>query len=55
MQYSLVGLALVIFYALLLSISEYIVFDFAYAIAALATVSLITAVSYTHLDVYKRQ
>ncbi len=47
-QYSLVGLALVIFYALLLSISEYIVFDFAYAIAALATVSLITVYAQAH-------
>ena len=47
-QYSLVGLALVIFYALLLSISEYTVFDFAYAIAALATVSLITVYAQAH-------
>ncbi len=43
LQYILVGLALVIFYSLLLSISEYILFDYAYLIAALATVSLITA------------
>ena len=41
-QYVLVGLALVIFYSLLLSISEFIVFDFAYLIAAFATISLLS-------------
>ncbi|MCY7292436.1 MAG: cell envelope integrity protein CreD, partial [Ferruginibacter sp.] len=38
-QYVLVGLALVIFYTLLLSISEYIFFDYAYLTAATATVT----------------
>jgi inner membrane protein len=42
MQYVLVGLALVIFYTLLLSISEFIVFDTAYLLAASATVLLIS-------------
>ena len=41
-QYVLVGLALSIFYTLLLSISEYIQFNIAYSIAAAATVALIT-------------
>lgn len=40
-QYILVGTALVIFFALLLSISEYISFDFAYIISAIATLLLI--------------
>lgn len=41
LQYLLVGFALCIFYTLLLSISEYTGFNAAYAIAAIATVSLI--------------
>ncbi len=40
-QYGLVGLALVLFYTLLLSFSEYIGFNFAYAIAAFLTIGLI--------------
>ncbi len=40
-QYALVGISLCIFYTLLLSLSEYIGFNKAYGIAALATVSLI--------------
>lgn len=41
-QYILVGLALVIFYALLLSLSEYWRFGWAYLTAVVATVGLIT-------------
>lgn len=41
LQYLLVGIALIVFYTLLLSLSEYIGFNRAYAIAVLATVSLI--------------
>jgi inner membrane protein len=41
-QYALIGFALVLFYTLLLSFSEYIGFNGAYAVATLATVSLIT-------------
>ena len=41
LQYFLVGIALTVFYTLLLSLSEYIGFNTAYAIAVLATVSLI--------------
>jgi inner membrane protein len=41
LQYLMVGMALCIFYTLLLSISEYTGFDPAYLIAATATVSLI--------------
>lgn len=41
-QYVLVGLALSIFYTLLLSVSEYLHFTVAYSIAATATIALIT-------------
>ncbi len=47
-QYVLVGLSLVIFFILLLSISEYILFDFAYFIAASATIMLITLYAKSH-------
>lgn len=40
-QYGLIGLALVLFYLLLLSFSEYLGFDVSYAIAAIATIGLI--------------
>ena len=49
----LVGLALVIFYTLLLSISEYILFDYAYLIAAFATISLITLYAKSHFKTWK--
>jgi inner membrane protein len=52
-QYVLVGLALVIFYTLLLSIGEYIVFDMAYLTAALATITLITFYAKSHFDSWK--
>jgi len=52
-QYVLVGLALVIFYTLLLSISEYILFDYAYLIAATATVTLITLYAKSHFNTWK--
>jgi inner membrane protein len=41
-QYGLVGLALVLFYTLLLSFSEYIGFDLSYGVASAATIGLIT-------------
>ena len=41
LQYILIGMALVLFYTLLLSISEYIQFPVAYLIASLATVLLL--------------
>lgn len=44
-QYTLIGLAIVIFFTLLLSIGEYLAFDWAYTISALAVVALITAYS----------
>jgi len=47
-QYVLVGIALIIFFALLLSISEIILFDYAYAIAATATILLITMYAKGH-------
>jgi inner membrane protein len=40
-QYGLIGLALVLFYTLLLSFSEYIGFNFSYGVASIATISLI--------------
>jgi len=42
-QYLLVGLALVIFYLLLLALGEYLRFNAAYLLAATAVVSLVTA------------
>lgn len=45
-QYLLVGIALILFYSLLLSISEQLNFGLAYLIATFATISLITI--YTH-------
>lgn len=47
LQYVLVGLALCIFYTLLLSISEYIDFNFSYFIASAATIGLITLYTYS--------
>lgn len=47
-QYILIGLALIIFYTLLLSISEFIPFDFSYLIAAIATILLISLYAYGH-------
>lgn len=52
-QYVLVGIALVIFYTLLLSISEYIAFDHAYLIAALATILLISLYAKGHFNSWK--
>ncbi len=52
-QYVLVGLALVIFYTLLLSIGEYLLFDLAYLIAATATVSLIALYAQGHFKSWK--
>ncbi len=42
-QYLLVGTALIIFYTLLLSISEHLSFKYAYLIASVSTIALITA------------
>ncbi len=42
LHYLLVGAALIVFYTLLLSISEYVSFNLAYLIASLATITLIT-------------
>lgn len=47
LQYILVGFALCVFYTLLLSISEYLGFNTAYAIAASATVALIGMYAYS--------
>jgi inner membrane protein len=50
LQYLLIGFALLIFYTLLLSISEYVVFSYAYIIASTAIISLITVYSYSVLS-----
>ncbi len=50
-QYLLVGLALSVFYLLLISLSEHIGFDKAYFAAAVATISLITIYSASVLQV----
>jgi inner membrane protein len=42
-QYILVGIALVVFFTLLLSISEYLRFNHAYLVSAIATLSLVAA------------
>lgn len=42
-QYSLIGLALIIFYTLLLSLSEHILFQYSYGIASVCIVTIITA------------
>jgi inner membrane protein len=47
LQYILIGMALVIFYTLLLSISEYILFSTAYGVASLATISLLSWYTYS--------
>ena len=52
-QYILVGLALVIFYTLLLSLSEFVLFDNAYFIAATSTILLITLYAKGHFASWK--
>ncbi len=52
-QYVLIGIALSVFYTLLLSLSEFIAFDSAYAIAAIATIGLITLYANTHFRSWK--
>lgn len=52
-QYVLVGLALIIFYCLLLAFSEYIHFNAAYFVASLATILLITFYAYGHFKSWK--
>ena len=49
-QYLLIGFALLIFYTLLLSISEYLVFKTAYLLAAAAIILLITIYSHSVLS-----
>lgn len=49
-QYLLIGFALLIFYTLLLSLSEYMAFETAYLLAATAIISMITVYSYRVLS-----
>ena len=44
-QYGLIGIALILFYTLLLSISEFLTFNIAYLISCIATIGLIFALS----------
>ena len=53
LHYLLVGAALIVFYTLLLSISEYVTFNLAYLIASLATIILITLYSKAVLKSWK--
>ena len=52
-QYVLIGLALVIFYSLLLAISEFVAFDYAYLIASLGTIVLIGLYAKSHFKSWK--
>ncbi len=52
-QYALIGMALVIFFTLLLSISEFISFDWAYLIASFSTISLITLYTKGHFKSFR--
>ena len=47
LQYILIGMALVVFYTLLLSLSEYILFPTAYVVAASATIILLSWYTYS--------
>lgn len=53
-QYLLIGFALLIFYTLLLSISEYVTFGYAYLVASSAIVSLITIYSVSVLSDWRK-
>jgi inner membrane protein len=52
-QYILVGIALVVFYSLLISLSEHISFDLAYLLAAMAVAMQITLYSFSVLKTKK--
>jgi inner membrane protein len=52
-QFVLIGLALIIFYSLLLAISEFIAFDYAYLIAATGTILLIGLYAKSHFRSWK--
>jgi inner membrane protein len=52
-QYVLIGLALVIFYSLLLAISEFLAFDYAYVVASMATIALIGLYAKAHFRSWK--
>jgi inner membrane protein len=52
-QYVLIGLALVIFYSLLLAISEFVEFDYAYLIAASGTIILIGLYAKSHFKSWR--
>ncbi len=53
MEYAMIGLAMVLFYTLLLSITEHSTFSVAYLISSLATISLISVYSFSLLKKVK--
>jgi inner membrane protein len=53
-QYLLVGLAVCLFYLLLVSVSEHLSFDWTYLVSSLATVALITFYSAAVLSAWRR-
>jgi len=53
-QYLLVGLAVCLFYLLLVSVSEHLSFDWTYLLASVATTALITFYSSAVLDAWRR-
>ncbi len=52
-QYVLIGLGLVVFYSLLLAISEFLDFDYAYLIASVGTILLIGLYAKSHFKSWK--
>ena len=52
-QYIMVGIALIIFFSLLLSVSEFLLFNYAYLIGATATVGLITLYAKGHFKTWR--
>ena len=53
-QYLLVGLAVCLFYLLLVSVSEHLIFDWTYLLASVATIALITFYSSAVLAAWRR-
>ena len=52
-QYIMVGIALIIFFSLLLSVSEFLLFNYAYLIGASATIGLITLYAKGHFKTWR--
>jgi inner membrane protein len=52
-QYIMVGIALIIFFSLLLSVSEFLLFNYAYLIGASSTIGLITLYAKGHFKTWR--